>query len=110
MIVLINQGSGPVYDATESQACENMSRFVEDVRARFAGSVSWSRNIKGDSEGRFHFVLFVGDELHTVDMPGLPIDRVRYVSHDQDIREFLRLYVDGSSWIWKFAVDMVLPE
>lgn len=37
-------------------------------------------------------------------MPGLPLDKVRYVKGEKrSILEFPRLYVDGSSWIWYIA-------
>ena len=38
-------------------------------------------------------------------MPGKPLDKVRYVgSPDQNIWDYLRLFVDGKSWVWEFAV------
>ncbi|WP_232700178.1 hypothetical protein [Brevibacillus daliensis] len=39
-----------------------------------------------------------------VDMPSLPLEQGRYVSEEgQNIQDFPRLYVDGSSWVWKYA-------
>lgn len=41
----------------------------------------------------------------SVDMPGTPLTEVRYID-GADPWRFPRLYVDGSSWLWEFAVDM----
>ena len=48
-----------------------------------------------------------------VEMPGLPLEQVRYMGHEgQNARDYPRLYVDGASWLWEFAVNIVsdFPE
>lgn len=38
-------------------------------------------------------------------MPGIALENVRYVgADDQNIWDFPRLYVEGSSWVWEFGV------
>lgn len=103
MNVIINPGSGPVEHSTFENAHRNILQFIEDSeiplfikKAHFIAS----------NGGRFLFVL--GTPLNSeftwdVEMPGLPLENVRYISQKQNIWDFPRLYVDGSSWVWKFA-------
>jgi len=40
-------------------------------------------------------------------MPGLPLDRVRYIgAPEQNAWRFPRLFVDGNSWLWEFALEI----
>jgi len=44
-------------------------------------------------------------------MPGLPLDLVRYTGENgQNIWNFPRLYLDDSSWVWKFAANILANE
>jgi hypothetical protein len=108
-IAFINPGTGPVEDATEALAVEAMRQFVIDT-----GAESFARCPEHhDDDGRFAFAVYKrlpSGEVRRfeVDIPGLPLDRVRYVdAPGQNIWHFPRLYVDGSSWVWKFAVSCV---
>ena len=48
---------------------------------------------------------------HTVDMPGLPLAKVRFTgAKSQDIWTFPRLYVDDSSWVWLYSFPHDLDE
>lgn len=107
MTIIINPGSGPVQGATYENAVANTIEFAREV-----GAESWSTtgNLAEDA-GRWTFTLRRGDESAEIEMPGLPLDRVRYVgAADQSIWDFPRLYVDGSSWVWKFALGVVWRE
>src|SRR4029077_10017060 len=58
---------------------------------------------KHDGTGRYQFNLHRGICTVKVDMPGLPLDEVRCT------KDFMpsgcpRLYVDGNSWWWCFAL------
>jgi hypothetical protein len=121
MNIIINPGTGPVTGATLENADENIRQFVQDLRdglfrdgpdhCEFAkifvrrGDTSW------DEDGRFAFVIWGKtvdgqDWENEIDMPGLPLDQVRWIDGpDQNIWDFPRLYVDGSSWAWKFALS-----
>ena len=101
-VVVINPGSGPVSGATYAQALQNMAVFVAD-----SGLHSLTELLKPDlGDGRYRFFACRGNTWHEIDMPGLPLSRVRWMAEPgQDIWDFPRLYVDGSSWVWKFAVD-----
>lgn len=40
----------------------------------------------------------------SVDMPSLSLEKIRYMGEKtQNIWDFPRLYVNGSSWVWKYA-------
>lgn len=101
--VIINPGSGECECGTWGQAYANMKQFIEDceipmhiIRADFI-----------PDDGRYLFVIGADNFKYEseIEMPGLPIEKVRYMSADgQNPFDFPRLYVDGSSWLWKFAI------
>lgn len=108
---MINPGTGPVVGSTLDNAHANMQKLLED--AGFPDA-SWRRNVDApEDDGRFSFLVECpADDEHprgyacSVDMPGISLEAVRYVgAKDQNIWHFPRLYVDGSSWVWKFAVN-----
>lgn len=108
MTFIINPGSGPVAGADFETARTNMVKFCEDLIeggqqvSGFAGDTSQTSD-----DGRFTFFISVDDFEHQIDMPGIPIDEVRWMGEEnQDIWDFPRLYVDGSSWIWMFALNV----
>ena len=108
MQVAINPGSGAVPEATEENAVDNMTAFLADLKERELPICEFRRKRDADyGEGRYAFLVTTADGLATeVQMPGLPLDRVRWLkSEGQDIWQFPRLYVDDSSWIWYFALD-----
>ncbi|MFD1656967.1 hypothetical protein ACFSL4_01635 [Streptomyces caeni] len=113
MVVIINPGSGPVPEATEANATANTAVFVLDLGARGLAVADAARRPEADyGDGRYAFMLTMADgRTIEIQMPGLPVDQVRYVdSERQDIWDFPRLYVDGGSWVWKFALDVCEPD
>lgn len=112
--MIINPGTGPVENATEKNAIDNIKHYITDCGLK---DVEYFRLPDQDDEGRFTFLLYDQDNTrcHTVDMPGLPLEKVRYMQNeDQNIWDFPRLYVDGSSWVWCFGMleskDFERPE
>ena len=104
MTPILNPGSGPVPDATEAQATENVAAFVDELRASYDVNVaSFTRNPSSDSgNGRWAFDLVTdGGRRIEVQMPGAPLKQLR--------EEWTRLYVDGSSWYWEFALRQCRP-
>jgi len=105
--IFINPGTGVVEGATEKNARENMKQFVKDCDS----SLTWrfKRNKKADyGEGRFAFTVSC-DEFPAkkveIQMPGWELERVRFTGEDgQNIWHYPRLYVDGSSSVWKWAI------
>lgn len=101
-MIIINPGSGHVKDATEANAVENMKHFVTDCGVE---GLNVLRNPKDDEDGRYSFLVWKGTRCHEVEMPGLPLDKVRFTDEpDQNVWHFPRLYVNGSSWLWMFAL------
>jgi len=106
---MINPGSGPVDNATPENADANITQFILELGiANTEHKPAIMERHYGD--GRYAYCVF-NTEQHTeviVCMPGAPLERVRYLGHeDQNIFEFPRLYVDGDSWLWKYAVNVV---
>jgi hypothetical protein len=105
MTIIINPGSGPVSDATYENALANIVAFGREV-----GAESWATEGEAATEGdgRWTFTLARGGQSSEIEMPGLPLERVRYMGReDQNIWDFPRLYVNGSSWVWEFALSVV---
>lgn len=103
MSVLINPGSGPVCgEVSWDNAYENINAYIADCEI----PMRVVRSEHEDDDGRYLFVLRNDEYDYQIDveMPGLPLDMVRYVKGDKrNILNFPRLYVDGSSWIWYIA-------
>lgn len=108
MRVVINPGAGAVGRDADSlgHAYDNMRRLLADAGIPDA---SYRRDPDAqEGDGRFTFLVTLGDPARDVSvaMPGLPLERVRFAGRqDQDPWDFPRLYVDGSSWLWLWAVD-----
>ncbi len=101
--LIINPGTSEIDNATEQNAVENIEQYVKDCEIGGLTFVRVPENDYGD--GRFAFKVCKGKVCHEIQMPGLPLDKVRYVgSEGQNIWDFPRLYVDDSSWIWLFAI------
>ena len=101
--VVINPGSGPVAESTEELAAENMKQFVVDCNSAW---LSFTRAADRDyGNGRFAFLLTNGVRTHEIQMPGIPLEKVRFMGEAaQNIWDFPRMYVDGSSWVWRVGI------
>ena len=110
--IAISPGSEPLQEGTYSpeMALSNLLTFIMDLEH--------IQNLKAtdprvdpeadNDDGRFGFLIDVDGVAVTVGMPGWPLDEVRYLAHDdQDIWDFPRLWVDGSSWLWNYALSAV---
>lgn len=119
MSVILNPGAGDVPGATTyANAARNVNAFMDDLRKTYGYTAIAvvPRDHDAGSGGRWEFVLTAevatpGAPLEQwmIDMPGLPLDKVRYTGPPQSPFDFVRLYVDGSSWLWKFAVNVCAP-
>lgn len=109
MTIFINPGSGPVSGASLGNARKNFATLAEDVCQAGASSAELKdAPLTDEHDGRFRGVLVVDEVPHEVDMPGLSLESVRWMDEPgQDIWDFPRLYVDGSSWVWMFAVGVL---
>ena len=95
--MITNPGTEASADATLSNAQEVASRILADIGA---DSVEYLAD--RDRDGWFGFTFKAGDKSVEVDIPGDDPDTVcegrPWVSR--------RLYVDGSSWLYCFAVSI----
>lgn len=106
--VHLNPGSGPVAEATEQNATSNMTAFVADLTERGLRIDEFRRAVQADyGDGRYAFLVYYVDGVNVeVQMPGLPLEQVRWLGADgQDIWQFPRLYVNDASWVWYFALN-----
>lgn len=111
--IAINPGSGPVSSATETNATANMGVFTDDLRAMNLDVDTFTRRAASDyGEGRYAYsVAFADGRSVEVQMPGLPVEHVRFLSEPgQNIWHFPRLYVDDSSWVWQWALSACEPD
>ena len=106
MKMIVNPGTGPVQEACEEEAAKNIRQFVADLGIE--GLQCMRMPERDDGEGRFAWLLFRDRSAQgcQIDMPGLPLPHVRYVSEEQNAWHYPRLYVDGNSWLWSFAIDL----
>lgn len=117
MSLILNPGAGDVPGATYHNAARNINAFMDDLRKAhgYVGMAVVPRDVH--VRGRWLFVVTCTVPLAkapleqwSIDMPGLPLEQVRYTGPPMNPFEFPRLYVDGSSWLWKFAVDICAPS
>lgn len=101
----INLGTGPIAGATLDDAYANMRVLLKDAGLEDA---TFARDVDAvEAGGRFSFDLAIPgytEEHGTVpiDMPGCSLSAIRYLPDTILIHP--RLYIDGSSWEWQFAV------
>lgn len=101
---IINPGFGPVLRATKKQAMANMRHFVRQVNVPGLETEDL-RSPKGGDEGRYSWCIRLGNRHMVVDMPGVKLTMSRSWKMGEP-----RIYVDGSSWQWPFAVEIVQEE
>lgn len=106
--VAISPGTGPVPDATEQTAWKLMGEFAGELGQLEVEVVAIRRGHPCDSgDGRFRFHLEARKDVDTetrsfeIEMPGVD------VTAESTVWVSPRLYVDGSSWLWGFAVSIV---
>lgn len=101
--VISNPGTGPIDGVHERDARRNVSALCHDLDLPVP-RVRVERRSDADEDGRYGYLLRRGIRSTLVEMPGLPLDRVRLRPGD-NAWHFPRLYVDGSSWLWPLAVN-----
>jgi len=111
--IIINPGSGPVRNATRENAWANMTVFIADLKeGGHAKAVDMLPQPEApEDSGRWTFTITADKQVHEIEMPGLPVDQVRWMDRpEQNIWDYPRLYVDGSSWVWFFALTTTMNE
>lgn len=106
-LAFINPGAGPVEGAFLGYARQNISQLILDAGFKLE-QVEIIHHSKYDDSGRFFFQLKHNGRTCEVEIPGLDLSLVRYlISEEQNIWDFPRLYVNGSSFVWLFAISLV---
>lgn len=112
MLIAINPGSGPIEGATEEDAVASLRDFISDLRDLHEVDVLRFESLRDEGDGRWSFMLHTTDGRQIeVEMPGWPAERLRWMNEPgQNIWHFPRLYVDGSSWVWLYALRACTPD
>lgn len=99
--VFVNPGAGPLLVKTSPKHAEtNVKVLAKDAFPRKKVAIQRRRDF--DSDGRYGFLVNGTEVL----MPGLPLEEVRWLRlPEQNIWDFPRLYIDGSSWVWYYAIN-----
>lgn len=105
--MIVNPGTEPVENTSEEQAEANIQQFIKDcdIGDDDRWRIHYLRTKAPEEGGRYGFIIYnhCNVRAHLVDMPGCDLDLVRqakpWVSP--------RLYVDGSSWLWNFALKQM---
>ncbi len=120
MRVVINPGTGSVHSGSGSVLRRNADRNMRAL-CRDAGCGNDCQVIRYgdvDDDGRYPYKIIrvvrrrraAGVRKYSVlvGMPGVRLERVRILENDgQNAWDFPRLYIDGNSWLWHFAVNSV---
>lgn len=109
--MLVNPGTWTVPDATTEDAEANIATFVAELGLDGVRCLPLPESDQDTDSGRFGFSLQLGDRSCDVEMPGWPLDRVRFTqAPGQNVWHFPRLYVAGNSWLWMFAINQAKDE
>lgn len=111
-MIYINPGTEAIDGTTLSDATANIKHLISDIDSPHRIDYIY-RSQNSYEDGRYAFVLLDYDNhtFHEIQMPGLPLSKVRYMQEEgQNIWDFPRLYIDDSSWIWSIAVGILREE
>jgi hypothetical protein len=91
----------------EPTATTNMHAFVTETVPGASVVRCAERDYDASyGDGRFAFLVRHNGRQCEIQMPGLPLDCVRFLGAEwQSAWGFPRLYVDGNSWLWCFAAE-----
>lgn len=104
MNIIMNPGTGKTEDNGFEQALSNIKVFIQECTIDIEIT---SSNKHPNENGRYSFFLkhwSTGKEFE-IEMPSLPLSDVHYIdSENQNIMNYPRLYVNGNSYVWKYAL------
>ncbi|WP_158894300.1 hypothetical protein [Amycolatopsis anabasis] len=109
-MLLVNPGSGPFPTGDEGTASVNMDVFVADVcdRWNYTLVTSARRPEKDGDDGRYTWdleFLRPNGQRHRCEVRMFGVPRDYGVGDNPLAFPEPRLYVDGQSWVWDFAVS-----
>ena len=107
-MIIINPGTEPLPEATEENAGKAIDLFVADLNERGVHVVKVWRKPGNDRGGGWfaYRILTDTDRGYNIGMPGIDPE----ATHAGVPFTSPRLYVDGSSWLWGYALNMCTPE
>ena len=115
-MLIINPGTDASRETVqEDLARAGLRRYMHDLRTIQGQDVKEEITESGPSgqymEGYWSYTITVDGSEFEVDVAGVPLEKlVWYESGHPDnlggLLDVYRLYVDGSSWAWKFALNM----
>jgi hypothetical protein len=100
----------------EMLAEKNMRVFLLEIRAAGVDATDYFRESEsqyksGDPNYFCYGVKVAAGYVIQVQMPGVPLDLVRFTGESgQNMTDFRQLCIDGSWWYWKYAVNRCLPR
>jgi hypothetical protein len=97
-LFVINPGA----DVLEGGVLDDAWTAVHALREASAPKATIERKPDADYRGRFAFDLVLGRRRVEVLVPGVPM---AVLTDDSAVFQ-PRLYVDGSSWYWQFAIGI----
>lgn len=105
-MIVINPGAGDTIEGTVSQSEINIKQFIADL-----GVDATYEFIELCKNSRHSYRLHSGGKSHVIDIPALPLQDVRYIAEvRQNAWHFPRLYVDGVSWLWYYALQAAFAK
>lgn len=93
------------FESTRERAKGNMEIFLQDLDLEGTSCRPTGECVKG----RFEFLLVRGEFKCKIEMPGMDISEVRPDSEVYSGSAYC-LYVEGSSWLWEFALQAAKRE
>lgn len=103
--IIVNPGAEKTFGSIEL-AKKNIRQFIDDMGIYFEFEDTGKR-----LEGRFIFKLIHKNLSYEIGMVGENIESVRYIDgYTQNIWDYPRLYVDGNSYVWLYALKKITGE
>ncbi|MNH75602.1 hypothetical protein D3C73_278460 [compost metagenome] len=101
----VNPGSENTNDYGFEQAYNNILVYINDCEIEL---YIQSANCIPEDNGRYLFTLkspLSYKLTYEIEMPSLPLNEIRYMQEEgQNIWNYPRLYVNGSSWVWTYGL------
>lgn len=107
--VIADMGTGAVEEGSKEQSEINIKKFISDCFSHNPQLRFKYEFIEIEKNGRHTYELTNEDyRTYIVQMPAVSLEKVRFMGEEgQTVIGVPRLYVDGSSWLWKYAIDII---
>ena len=99
---ILNPGTKPIKNGFTENAIEIAKEIINDLKKDFPNLIT-KRNLKRDSNGYIYFKLQNGNNIVELDLP----TQEKEIFFKSKPWVSSRCYVDGSSWLYCFAYDII---